>query len=160
MDAVHSGQIVLWIRLEHAQPGWAPSASQVNTQMSVLGESVSDPVGTEPVLHNHQDPVAVLEVPHRNAVAPAGTPAHRLDDECVLASVGRSRYAGDDREVRDRVRDADYRSRKFHQSPVAAQLIFRLQIALLLDTTITVISSQWERMEKPKMACPYNRSIL
>ena len=107
VDTIHAAQIGLRFRLEHPQPRRAPPASQVDSQTAILGESVSNPVGTKPVFHYDDDLAIVVEVPDRDSVAPAGPPAERLDDERVLPRIGRTRYTGDDREARDRIRDSD-----------------------------------------------------
>jgi hypothetical protein len=111
MDAIHTAKIRLGLRLEQPELRRAPPPSQVNSQTPFLGESVLNPVGTRPVFHDHNDPAVVVEVPDRDAVALSRTPAERLDDERIPSRVGRSRYAGDDRYVRDGVRYSHYGSR-------------------------------------------------
>jgi hypothetical protein len=117
VDTVHAGQEGLRILLEYAQGRRAPSATQVDAQASVPGESVSDPVGTGSVLDYDEDPAAVVEVSDRNAASRAGPPAECLDHEGVLARIGRPGHSDEDREGRDRVRDPDHGSGKSHEFP-------------------------------------------
>jgi len=42
----------------------------VDSQTSVLGESVSNPVGTKPVFRYDDDPAIVVEVADRDSLAP------------------------------------------------------------------------------------------
>jgi hypothetical protein len=117
VDWVHPAKICLGILIENTQPRRAPPASQVKSQPSVLGDSVADPARTRAVFYYDDEPATVVEVPHRNTAASSGSSAHRFDDEGVLARIWRSRYASDDCEVRDRIRDSNYGSRKPHESP-------------------------------------------
>jgi hypothetical protein len=114
VEAIHPTQIRFRGCFEHPELCRAPLPSQVNSKMPVLCESVSNPVGTRPVFHYDNDTAVVVEVPNRNAVTLARVPPNRFDDEGVLPRVRGSRYAGDDRSVRDGVRYSNYGSRKSH----------------------------------------------
>jgi len=116
VDAIHTAKIGLGLRLEHPELRRAPPPAQVDSQTPVLGEGVLNPVGTRPVFYDDNDPAVVVEVPDGDATALSRTPAERLDDERIPPRVGRSRYTGDDRRVRDGVRYSHYGSRKSHES--------------------------------------------
>ena len=75
MGSIHAAQVCLGIRVDEAQPRVMPAASQMDPQMAVLGECVPDPVRTESIFHDDDEPAGVIEVSHGNAATLARTAA-------------------------------------------------------------------------------------
>lgn len=117
MDPVHPGEVGLGVLVEHVKTGLAPASAKVDSQPAISGECIANPVGMETVLDDDDDSAVVVEVADRNSMAPPGTTSHRLDDERILACIGRPRDARDDREGGNRVRCSNHGSRESHGLP-------------------------------------------
>ena len=69
VDAIHATKIAFWINVKKSQTSGLPLSAKMNSEATVVGKCVADPVGVGATLDHDDDVAAVVEITHGNTVS-------------------------------------------------------------------------------------------